>query len=368
MAVVVAGLAATGRPGTDADDETAGRSVASVPSDDRTPSTTTRPASAADPSGVDPPPPGTALVVEPLGGSWPDLGELRLLRWAQSGPGELIDPLGAVATDIQLADRGPIAGIVPRLDGAVIVAAGRAVYHPELPGAGGAVDLGPADRALASDRATSIWLVTEAGTADQPPAVREIDVVAGRATDPVALPLDAWPVAGVDGGLLVRGPDGGYLVGRDGAVRRITHGSVIDAAGTTVLLRACDEQLRCGHRLLDLRSGVERELEIDAELTWWETHLSPDGTASASIGHDRDHGWRLVIVDFTTGRRHEHVLATAGSPPPSASVTWSPDGRWLIMGRQNGLSLFQPDNVAEAIIDRPGSLAAVTVIGPAPAP
>jgi hypothetical protein len=304
------------------------------------------------------------LSTEALVGTWPDLGGLRLLRWAQSGPGELLDPAGGVSTQLQLARQGPIAGIVPRLEGAVVVAADRAVYHPRMPGTDGTVELGPAEQAFASDISSRVWLATGMNTGDSV-AVQEVDV-AGRATStPVTLPVDVWPIGGVEGGLLVRGPDGAYVLGRDGGARRITRGSVIDASVTTALVRGCDDALRCGFQLVDVRTGQEREVVIDDELTWWETHLSPAGTASASIGHDDDHGWRLVMVDFTTGRRSDHVLSTAGSPPPTASVTWSPDGRWLIMGRQAGLSLFRGADGAEIVVDQPGSPAAVAVLNPA---
>ena len=171
------------------------------------------------------------------------------------------------------------------------------------------------------------------------------------------------PWHGVVGGLLVQGPDGGYVVDRGGRARRITHGQVIDASATTALLRTCNEELRCGHQLLDLGTGTERPVVVDAELDWWEMHLAPTGTAAAGIGHNGEHGWRLVVVDFITGDRHDHVLSTAGSPPATASVTWSPDGRWLIMGRESGLSLFRAADGAEAVIERPGSPTAVTVIG-----
>jgi hypothetical protein len=308
--------------------------------------------------------PGALLSEAPLDGTWPDLAGARLLRWAQSGPAELLDPAQALTSQVRLATRGSITRIVPRLDGAVIVAGGRAVYHPQVPGTAGVVDLGPADVALSSDSISAVWLVTGTEGEGARPTVQEVDVLSGPTSVAVSLPTDVQPVAGVDGGLLVRGPDGGYVIGRGGEARRITSGAVVDASITTALVRGCDEALRCGYRLLDVRNGAEREVGIDSTLTWWETHLSPTGTASASIGHDNDHGWRLVIVDFTTGRRHDHVLSTAGSPPPTASVTWSPDGRWLIMGRQDGLSFFRPDADDETVVDRPGSLAAVAVIAP----
>jgi hypothetical protein len=350
IAAVTVALVARGA-GEPADD----RAAISTTSTTIDPTSTTTTASATTTASVLP---GAVLSEEPLGGTWPDLAGGRLLRWAQSGPGELLDPVRALTSQVRLSAGGSIAGIVPMLDGAVVVAGGRAVYHPQMPGTAGVDDLGPADEALPSDTPSAVWLVTGG------PTVREVDVVTGAMSRDLLLPPDVQPVAGVAGGLLVRGPDGGYVVDRDGGARRITSGAVIDASTTTALVRACDATLRCGYRLLDVRSGAEREVEIDSTLTWWETHLSPTGTASASIGHDNDHGWRLVIVDLTTGRRHDHVLSTAGSPPPTASVTWSPDGRWLIMGRQDGLSFFRPDADDETVVDRPGSLAAVAVIAP----
>jgi hypothetical protein len=331
------------------------------------PSTGPTTASTGSPSGVrEMALPGSVLAVERLDGAWPDVAEARFLRWARSGPAELLDPGRGVSSQVQLAARGPVAAVVPRLTGAVVVAAGRAVFHSQLPGPAALVELGPAELALPSDLDSAVWLINgaEGGVGA---SVREVDVVGGGALSAsLVLPADVEPVAGVTGGLLVRAPDGGFVVDRDGGIRRVTSGTVLDTSAANALVRACDEALRCTERLVDLRTGTEREVELDASLTVWETHLSPAGTVSATIGHDGQHHWRLVIVDLTTGRRDVHELDTAGFPPPAASVTWSPDGRWLILGRQGGLRFYRPGATGAEIVDRPGSLAAVAVIAAAP--
>ena len=169
----------------------------------------------------------------------------RVLLLGQDGP-ELVHLGTGVVDDVPV----PLSayGVVAAGDGVVYVDGARA-WYVALPAEGPAaqaVALGDAEQVFAGDRPASVWLLAQVpATSGDRYQVTLVDL----AGDVVAGPREVSEgyVAGAHpAGLVIQAAGRIYLVGGSGDVQALATGEVLGASNGWLLIRSCDEELRCG--------------------------------------------------------------------------------------------------------------------------
>lgn len=155
----------------------------------------------------------------------------------------------------------------------------------------------------------------------------------GRTRIDVTVPAGAQDVR-IDGlgGLVLQAPGGIYVQAAPGETpRRLSAGQLIWVGDGLVLEAACDDVLRCGPRLHDLRTGTARDAPRGfREGAFAFSSASPDGQQLLTVRAGVSDFYELATVDLA-GRTT--ALGPTRSPCFSADCdgrpVWSPDGRWL---------------------------------------
>ncbi|MFK8023427.1 MAG: hypothetical protein AB8G26_05625, partial [Ilumatobacter sp.] len=156
-----------------------------------------------------------------------------------------------------------------------------------------------------------------------------------------------------DGVEVVNEAGGVYLLGEGGAERLAT-GRAIAATRTHVLVRECDDTLRCGYVLTSIADGSGVGLDLPIRLPAGGVSLAPDNSA----------------VSFTSrGPRNDRVLigldGTVASAPIRVdsldSTTWSADASGeLLVPRGTGLVFLElATGIAHEFGGRLGPIAAI---------
>jgi hypothetical protein len=252
-------------------------------------------------------------------------------------------------------DRDMPVRAVPTAGGVVVVepngGGGRVVFHP-LGGAAPVV-LGRGFDVFASDHEGRMWIVDNdlSGRVQ----VAEVDLARTVVTPRRVVPSAADVVGAVEGGVVLQSVDGVFVMGRDGTLRRVAAGRVIGTAGLTVLHVACDEQLTCRPWVTDVGTGQSRVVSGDAADVATDPSASlvlpsPSGRALAMCACRGEGIDRVVVVSTTSG-----VARTVGAVPDVGTVTWSPDGEWLMW--QQGRDL-----VARSLVAGSSRRAALNVV------
>ena len=209
------------------------------------------------------------------------------------------------------------------------------------------VELGPASQILPSSNPGRVWLVVPTGLSA---TVREVAFDGTVTFPPLSLPSDVWPLAGVEGGLLVDAY--GVLAVLDpvtGAARSLLPGRFVSTNGTTISVLTCRDGLDCGLRLVDVRTGVARDVPTIPGTQGYTqvTSLSQSGPGSGGLlvgvrVADGSTGMAppLAAVDLATGTGRVIFLGDIGQP-----LAVDPSVRWAFAGGRGGLqggSLGQP--------------------------
>jgi WD40-like Beta Propeller Repeat len=293
----------------------------------------------------------------------------RLLGWQATGRGEVLDPATGTILSSDLVDGVGSVAVVPRLGGLVVVnlQAASATWFPELPFAGEPTTLAnDVSDVFPSDIESRVWVVNGRGTA----SFAEVDLTTGEAFGPTELPVGAFPMGPIDGGLVVQAPDGLYAH-RRGSDRfeRIVNGPYVASAGRFVAYQACDEQLLCPVFVRDLANGSDIAIEASAEAGYvMDGALSPDGRWLAVVRQDPSRAWRITVFEVGTGRS---LPVTSGPARSSGFIqpTWTPDGEWLVWPEFPGVRGFHPADNTAAIVDSNGAAyQGVAVLGPRSGP
>jgi hypothetical protein len=191
----------------------------------------------------------------------------------------------------------------------------------------------------------TLWLPEidqQSGTFDALSLVGLDGVALGRSIE-----LDGWwPIqADLKGGVIVQAGGGLYTVSEIGA-RLVADGELIGVGLNHLLVRDCDEVMRCGLFVVDRATLERRQVPvIDASglypfYAWSGSDLagvSPDGTAAVLIGLGETPfgaaGAALLGLDTGVYRTLTRVTETL-------SVAWSDDSRYVVYNDSNTLQLY----------------------------
>lgn len=144
-----------------------------------------------------------------------------------------------------------------------------------------------------------------------------------------------------DGRLYVNEAGGVYAVEPDGSANRIDSGFLLSANASTLLVRACSEQLVCDEVIIDQASGERRILPPNVlgpgfGNDVFSLDLAPDGSALSAV-RGTNNGQDRILLDLTTGT--ELTSATGGFGWGGSSSLWAADssGIFDIDGSEPGL-------------------------------
>lgn len=198
------------------------------------------------------------------------------------------------------------------------------------------VRLGPAVAMAPSVAEDRVWLATTPPTG--PAVVREVTTLGRVTTAPMPLPVDRVPLAGLQGGLLLRHGSQVELWQPGSPQPRplfVGDGVVLAAQGHTVVWTLlCDSPL-CGLHLLDTRTGEERVVHPRLRSSYGHgtgAAIAPDGRTLALAGPAPGAGTEgttrqvVELVDLDSGASRAFVDDDIPQPP---ALAWSPSGGWL---------------------------------------
>ena len=291
---------------------------------------------------------GTQVLVLDL-----DSGTLRSVQLAdlRVGSGYPWGSQAVTAGDaFVVRSRPPTAKVIPRTDGqsvADLVAGSGGGLHP-------------------STTAETFWVEEVRGEA----RLEEVDRSAAvRRTVPVPNGSESivWDGAGflqtVEGRIEAFGPAGEQEAS-------LGEGLVIAADATTAAVLGCPEEVGrgCELSLVERASGTSRVVPLSDELSGFSDglagrfgpELSPDGrwlllgatsarTSPTIRGDAAAPGTGVAVVDVAAGAVWAFEPGTPEGPPAAA---FSPDGRWLFLGRSVGTVAAELDAVRLADGDR----------------
>jgi hypothetical protein len=264
----------------------------------------------------------------------------------------------------------PFAGGVERLGGIVTVSDGSVLFMPDVEPGAEAIRVSSGTAVLPSDVDDRVWVLEGEGDGSTDTYIREVDmdgVVTGETTE---LPEGVIPVGGVTGGLVVDSPDGVFLLDREGNYRRVAAGSAVGAFGSSVVHRACTDQLRCSLYITDVETGERRQVGRGGEIpagTFGQQGVSPDGRLLFSFTY-ADAATEITLLDLEAGE-----VAFASGPELAGfngGAVWSPDGRWLFWIQDgdtpggSGVGALRAEDWRFFELDIPGGYGLV-VLGPA---
>ncbi len=168
---------------------------------------------------------------------------------------------------------------------------------------------------------------------DQRPRMTLRDADGGALGRTIPLPGTAPPEADGLGYLLVPATGGVYRALPSG-LQRITTGSLLAVGPTGWLVVDCDDQHRCRRTLIDGRTGDRRDLGATSVEAAATGVLSPDGAIAVLPTLTNDGQVTLHRLDLATGV--ERPLDVAVNESIDATMTFSPDGRWLFVVGPDG--------------------------------
>lgn len=152
-------------------------------------------------------------------------------------------------------------------------------------------------------------------------------------TTTVDRPLAGLSPIGVAGGRLVLdGPGGTFAIGRDGATALLSTGRAVAAGGDAVAVVRCDESLVCRTEVLD-PTGASTGRTFPSAEQYGPASISSTGRFAA-VSYDAD-GAEAVLVDGE--------VVIEDPQPYVGSMTWSPDGRYLLVGTEDEILVVDLD-------------------------
>ena len=175
----------------------------------------------------------------------------------------------------------------------------------------------------------------------------------GRVGDGAPISLETsfrFDVVRSNGRTIINEAGGVYVVETDGTPRRIAIGRALAANGEFVLLRECDDVLRCRLVVVDLAGG-RRVVEQDVEVTSpWSFDLAPDGDAISTVSPGSDGFQDAVrIVDLTTGSVTGEMIAGPAFFNPGSA--WLADGSGVVQANPVGGGLTFLDRSSGTAIE-----------------
>ena len=165
-----------------------------------------------------------------------------------------------------------------------------------------------------------------------------VSVGSGATRAAAVLPRDVAYGVTADGSgyFLFRAAGGSYLRVADG-YRRVTSGEVLAASRRTLLTAECDQRYRCRHLAIDRRSSARREVQLvpSFAVSLAAATVSPDGRYAAVLYRLATQPLTLHLIDLATG--HDRTIrARPDARYGNDSLTWSPDGTYLLVAAANG--------------------------------
>jgi hypothetical protein len=221
------------------------------------------------------------------------------------------------------------AGGVARAGGLVTVSGGQVMFLPDVAPGGPAIGIDRGNAVLPSDVDDRVWVMEGEGDGATDTFVREIDMNGRRTGETTELPEGVVPIGAVTGGLALDSPDGVFVLNREGNFRRVADGSAVGAFGSSVVHRACDDNLRCSLYITDVESGGRQQVARGGEIPagrFAEQSVSPDGRLLFSFTYT-DARPDATVLDLDAGE-----VAFESGPEFTGfegGAVWSPDGRWL---------------------------------------
>ncbi len=201
----------------------------------------------------------------------------------------------------------------------------------------------------------------------------EVDLDGEPTGRSVTLPTPGWSVA-LEGGAFVASVLGTtYRIDPDGHVP-LAEGELIAISAQVLVVRACDDDLQCGVRVIDRATGEARWLPPgpgQAERTYLPLHWYFGGRREGSISPD---GRWMVAADATFAERTGLLDLASGEfvgidelrlDGPRVSWTWGPEGRlaffvrggvpWAYDVASNEAFRLSPDRLwwANVVVRRP---------------
>jgi hypothetical protein len=284
-----------------------------------------------------------------------------------------VEPDSLQVTDLDTGERvtvdgAPAAGAVPRAGGMVTVIGDRVMFLPDVEPGAPAIRIDTGTAVFPSDIDDRVWVLIGEGSGATDINVREIDLSGRRTGETTELPEGVIPIGGVTGGLVLDSPDGVFLLDREGNARRVASGSAVGAFGSSVVHRACDDDLRCSLYITDVETGERRQVAGGSEIPpagFAEQGVSPDGRLLFSFTY-AEAGGAVTLLDLEAGE----VAFEAGPEfvGGGGGAVWSPDGRWLFWLDDSadggaGVNALRADDWQFFELDIPGGYGLV-VLGP----
>jgi hypothetical protein len=214
--------------------------------------------------------------------------------------------------------------------------------------------------------ANHVWDVVSDGTSGALVLLDSIGNPTGtRIAIPAGLGATAWYRVTLDGAgyALTVGVGGTYDVRPDG-VTLVTHGEVLAAGPTALLVYECDDQATCSTAVVDRRTGTRRpgpSIDPSSVGLFVQGVISPDGRFAALLGI---YGVTLFDLDSGTERNVAQLQGYSIGNDASTMFAFSPDGRYLLIASQLGEVI--PVETATGIALDPLPVPPMTVIAVRP--
>jgi hypothetical protein len=145
------------------------------------------------------------------------------------------------------------------------------------------------------------------------------------------------------GDAIVTDTGGTYVIDDGGVTMRISTGDLVALGSNHIVVRECDEALRCSYVRLDTRSGERREVRLGELATYEEFDssvvLSPDGSALTYIDWMNSGARRLIDLETGAGsdidlRNNDYYSSTWSAD--SSGVFSIDDGQLVFLDRRSG--------------------------------
>ncbi len=281
---------------------------------------------------------------------------------ALSNRGELVridvETGSTVTTDVDGAQ-------FPQFAPSTVLAGDGWILAPSYEGGGGStvlfddgsrslIDAGSAWPLLATGTGDEFWRAEGPTARGFPDRLVEI-AIDGDPTG-VEIELDGFLPRMVDplGGVVVDAPGGSYVLA-PGSATRLTVGRVVALGRERMLVHECDEQLDCGHFVVERATGERRALSVDQEAAdlstfdvpaWWALEDPWNGSEDAVLilsWNPTGNGTQSFgVLDLLDGD-----FRPLGESIDTPTVRWSDDQRlfWLERGRLHWLDRTTGESV-----------------------
>jgi len=215
--------------------------------------------------------------------------------------------------------------------------------------------------ALPGPDPATVWVPT--GDPDQPKMIL-VDVL-GRPTGPsIAIPDGIYNYARPDGtgDLLLSGPGGVYSARPDG-LRRVTTGTLMALGPTRWLTFECDDRYRCATVVINRGTGSRHVLHTQTRQAGGpHGAISANGAFAALLQTDTSNTTRVHLLDLASGVDRQLDLPVDRSYEDS-NLAWSPDSRWLLVIAAGG-KLSPVDPATGQVHDLGVALPALSQLAP----